>query len=295
MKKVSIMLLLAFAVMGCGSGKAKKAEQSEANVQTAQTASYQFAISNKDGSKFLVESEEGASFEELVFAVSDGKLYRVKLIGRQQRNEENDNGRQNFENFENLQGALFENLDGKILPSDAEEYEAVWGTILLVNQGYLDENELVSFSRPEEIEEPGESTIEALEKQFGRKVMQAQKVISFGDNRQNSFFSVQFENKGNEALGIYMTETADGKRAYMEFPATFESNEDGYALSVWRVDDDGQFIAPAISAVFKQGDSYVFLSDDSGFEGTHTSFIRQTGDRLIADEESSYSRYTAPL
>jgi hypothetical protein len=102
------MLLLAFAVMDYGNGKAKKAEQS-------------------------------ASFEELIFAVSDGKLYRVKLIGRQQRNEENDNGRQNFENFENLQGALFENLDGRILPPDAEEYDAVWGTILLVNQGYLDE------------------------------------------------------------------------------------------------------------------------------------------------------------
>lgn len=302
MKKVSIVLILAIALVSCGGGKTKKTkEQNETNLQFAKAASYQFAISNKDGSKFLILQEHGDEFGEsdffgeLEFAVYNGKIYGVKFIGKQQGNEENDNGRQNFENFENLHGTIFKNSDGKLISPNADEYDAVWEAILLVNQAFLDENKLITFTQPEEPEEASESTIKALEKQFGRKVISTQKVISFGKNGENSFFSVQFENKGNQALGVYMTETADGKRAYIEFPARFEDNDDGYALSVWHVDDDGQFIAPFISAVFKQDDSYIFLTEDTAFESTTTFFIRHSEDKLIIDEESSFNRYTSPM
>lgn len=297
MKKVSIVLICAFALISCrGGGQSKKVEQNETEMSSAKMSAYQFAVSNKDGSKFIViqneELEAATSLDELCFAIYGGKIFHTKHIGEQLRNETNDNGRENFENFDNLQGAIFENLDGKILPPNAEKYDAVWDAVLLVNQGFLDENRLIQFTQPEEIEEGSKATIQALEKQFGRKVISSQRVIYYGEN---SFFSVQFEHKGNQALGIYMTETANGERAYIEFPATFESNKDGYALSVWHVDDDGYFVAPFISAVFMNGDSYVFIVNDRGFEGTQTFFIRQVDNKLVKDEESSYSRYTAPL
>ncbi len=302
-----LLLFPFFALLSCAGGQTKSneqtaeqvTEQSETETESAQPALYQFAISNKVGSKFLVrldeESSEIDSLNELKFAIHNGKIYRVKLIGKQPRDEENDIYRDSYENFDNLRGAIFENLDGKILPPDASEYAAVWETILLVNQSYLDENQLISFTQPEDIEEANESTLKALEKQFGRKVMNAQKVISYGENGQNSFFSAQFENVGNQALGVYMTETADEKRAYIEFPSTFEESEDGYAMSVWHVDDDGQFMPPDISAVFQHGDSYIFLINDLAAESTTTFFIRQSGDKLIVDEESKYSRYTSPF
>ncbi|HOG19834.1 MAG TPA: hypothetical protein PKW37_05280 [Salinivirgaceae bacterium] len=302
-----LLLFPFFALLSCGGGRTNSekstseltAEQNNAETQSARPAIYKFAISNRDGSKFLItqenESGEIDSLNELNFAIHNGKIYRVKYKGIQQRNEEDDNHRENYENFDNLCGTIFDNLEGNMCPPDANEYFAVWETILLVNQSYLDENQLISYTQPEDIEEADESTLKALEKQFGRKVMSAQKVISYGENGQNSFFSVQFENVGNQALGVYMTETADEKRAYIEFPSTFEESEDGYAMSVWHVDDDGQFMPPDISAVFQQDDSYTFLINDLAAESTTTFFIRQSGDKLIVDEESKYSRYTSPF
>ena len=88
-----------------------------------------------------------------------------------------------------------------------------------------------------------------------------------------------------------MTETADD--AYIEFPSTLKAKMD--MLSVWHVDDDGQFMPPDISAVFQHGDSYIFLINDLAAESTTTFFVRQSGDKLIVDEESKYSRYTSPF
>ncbi|HPW67134.1 MAG TPA: hypothetical protein PLY32_05670 [Salinivirgaceae bacterium] len=301
-----LIFLPLFALLSCGGGQTNSKEQtteqttelSEAETQSAQPALYQFAISNKVGSKFLVrleeESSEIDSFNELKFAIHNGKIYRIKLISKQPRDEENDIYRESYENFDNLCGAIFENLDGNILPPDANEYAAVWETILLVNQSFLDENKHLSFRRLEGVGEASENTINALEKQFGRKVMNIQKVIAYGENGQNSFFSVQFENMGDQALGVYMSETADGKRAYAEFPAKIEGNR-GFSLSVWHVDDEGQFMPPDISAVFQHGESYIFLINDLAAESTTTFFIRQSGDKLIVDKESEYSRYTSPF
>lgn len=305
MKKVSIVLILVFVFVSCGGGQTKRNEQkSEAGLAQEATAEglpsgafSEYALSNRDGSKILIiESEKTQNredfYRQLTFAIYNGKSYRVEYAGYKQGNTEEDNGRRAYYNFDNIAGALFRNLDGTMLPPDAEEYDAVLETILLVNQTFLEDNTIIPFTMPEEIEEASATTLKALEKKYGRKVKSAQKVISYGAKGENSFFSVQFENKGNDYLAIYMTETAHGERAYIEFPVTDDSS--GY--SVWRVDDGGEFMPPVISAIFKYGDSYKFLINDYGAEGVNTYFISQIEDNLLADvQEAWYSRYTAPV
>ncbi len=313
MKKnlTTVLLMAALVVVSCSGGKTNENRQQAAlqdttaenrsNVKEQHLNSFSsYAISNRTGSKFLVVGEEDLSertdfFDKLTIAIHNGKSYRVKFSGIQQESEDENNHRHSYFNFDNLHGAIFDNLDGQLLPPDASEYDGVFETILLVNQTFLNENKLIPFTQYE-WEKADENSVKALEEHYKRKVMSAYKAISFDKNERNIFVSAQFENKDDEALGVYMVETSYGQRAFAEFPATIERNEEGYAMSVWQVDDDGTFSAPDITAVFKQRDNYRFLVNEFNAESVNAYFISLYDDKLLPDDPKNWhSRYVAPI
>lgn len=250
-----------------------------------------YAISKKFGNKFIIwkdySSEKTELFEKLQYAIYEGKTYRIKFAGIIKQNTES--AGQSYRDFDNLSGAVFDNLDGHILPLYSKF--GIETTILLVNQEFLDENKLIPFTKDEYSENTYERVVETLKKQYKRKVINTNIIASFNGN---VFAVAQFENKGNQALGVYMFQSADGKCSLADFPATIEKSDDDAAISVWRIEDDGIFASPSIDEIFKEGDNYKFFVVEFNSESTISYFITMKGDKLLIDDKSQMVRYTPP-
>lgn len=295
-------LLLTFASCGGGSGSSTATTDSTevTNAEGLATGGgevkgYYFALSNENGSQFLSKLSPESDYFDMVdktgfaYAIYEGKAYRIEYSGYQEENKEKNNHRDTYFNFDNLCGLLYKNLDGVLPTPDG----AVYGTVMLVNPSFSDENPLVSceyIARDSELADGmnNASLITAEKKKFNRKVKRTRVVLALGEGGQNHFYSVQLENKGDEAMGLYVLETGAGY-AIAEFPATADD------YSTWRVDDEGEFFPPTIIAALKGENGYTFAIDDAGPEGVDTFLMRQSGDKLIkSSDDLQYSRYTAP-
>lgn len=309
--------LLLFAslliVTACSNGNSKSSQQNAAESNTEnqelkkeakETPLFDFGISNTVGSKFLLypsvddemtlEQQKAriSELEKFQYAICNGKVYPIKFSGYQKENEEKTTLRDTPDNFDNMEGLIYENTEGRILPPDADEDECVFESILFVNQAYLDENKLVPFKSFFEKEADNE-TVNLLEKQYKRKILRAEKVATFGENDQNAFISAQFVTKAKDALGAYMVRLENGQNAFLDFPRT--NIEDSF--SVWNVDDEGIFNSPSLVAVFKSEKNYIFVVQKYSPESVNTYFIRFQDNKLIAadDDEDVYYRYIAPI
>lgn len=248
-----------------------------------------YAVSDQYGSMFLVKAGNSEYNESFRYAIYESKVYNIEYHGENAGDEANNKHRDAYYNFYNMPGHLFKNNDEPLLTNPGP-YDAVWSPVFLCNEAFMKENQLVSFK---ETGEAGgfidDSLIATFEEQYGRKLVRAAASFTFGDNDECTLYSIQFDNQGNDALGVYAIATPDGI-SYLDFPATLE---DPY--SVWRVDDGGDFnLRNTPAAIFKTADGYTFMMVDRGPEGYYCYNITVKGGN-VQKGDAFYSGYQAPM
>lgn len=277
MKKYLILFLLTAILVGCGeTSQVKNAEQTN-NVEQQVTAKELlpvYVLSDEFGEKFLLLANFGDnktpqvpdSLNNYKYVLYNGSYYPVTFKGFQLENEEDNTFRETFQNFDNLSGWLFEMQSGKLLENPKDAYDAIWDAPLLVDEPFKTENILYTLSNYKDgrvvSSDLPASLDAAFEKKYGRKILSSWCNAVFGENNEYQFVNVQFENQGNEALGISALVQNDEIVAVIEAPA--EWNE----YSVWRVDDEGYFGGLSIDFVTSKDGVLTIYTADSGAEGT---------------------------
>lgn len=278
MKKYIILSLLAAILIGCGeNSQVKNAEQTNNTEQqvTAKEILPVYVLSDEFGEKFLLladfDDEKTPQVPDSInnykYVLFNGNYHPVTFKGFQLEDKENNTFRETFQNFDNLSGWLFEMQNGKLLENPKDAYDAVWDAPLLVDESFKTENTLYTLSNYKDgdlvTSDLSASLNAAFEKKYGRKILHGWCNAVFGENNEYQFVIVQFENKGNEALGVSALVKNGEIVAVIEAPA--EWNE----YSVWRVDDEGYFFGLNIDFVTSKKGVLTLYTVDSGAEGTN--------------------------
>ncbi len=265
-------------------------------------AASEYGLSDRYGTKFLIMvyfddaiPANAGIWKKFNHVIYGSKVYDVKYAGIQEGDEKKDNGRQIFYNFDNLRGLLFENTGEPIQTKKYKyEHEGITEPVLLCNDNFIKENELVEFHKV--AKEPASSVIKELEQHYQRKIKRSALTFAFGNNDENKFYSVQFEDwkdsTGLYGLGVYALYTKDGI-CYKDDLVMVDTLH--YPGSYWRIDDSGKFYLENMPvAIMKNGNAYSLLMMDKGAEGVYAYTLTQKGDSLINGERDC-SFYQSPI
>lgn len=310
MKKQILFFAAAIALASCGgsSQNSNQSAQSDAKADTIKKESVKaevpaqqksvlpmYTLSNDIGTKFLKASNDKGFHDSLKLysqAIYNGKVYSVKYSGIQEGNEEANNGRDTPNNFDNIKGWIYEMQDGKrLLENPTGEYDAIWSAVLLTDDNFAKTNKILTLKNMKEdritTEEVASDVKEAFAKRYSRKINSIFASAVFGDNSEYQLVNVQFENKGNQALGVSALVANGEIKAVKDYPA--EWNES----SVWRVDDEGEFGGLWLDFATEKDGALNLFTSNSGAEGCYYQNYVIDGDTLRAGNISA-GFYQAP-
>lgn len=260
------------------------------------------AISSEDGRRLLVVSETD---EDDVFAdirpdavttcFYNGQLYPVRYVGKQKESDES-TGRVTTQNFKNLGGYVYELISSRLpLEEDNDVYY-----VLLSDRKFADDFSPVKMEEYVDQDDEGnivyddyatrriEQTRGDLAKRYGRKIKTVEAVSATSDG-EYFVYSVQFENKGTEALGLVALETPDGY-SILEEPAEYDE------ISTWRVDDEGYYAAPHVVEFFRKYNGVrLILLERIGAEGSNFEFYISHEDGKLKRYGRDWYFYFAPI
>ena len=305
-KHLLVISLLALMLFGCGGNNQQQQTTNtevakvEAEVQVAPVPPV-YVLSDQFGTKFLLQ----AVFEENVapevpdnlsrykYIVYNDQFYPVWFKGAQLENKEENNFRDTYYNFDNLSGWLYEMQEGKLLENPENEYDAIWDAALLVDENYKNTTTILDLKNREnrmiKVVALSDDLQKAFENKYGRKIITSCASAVFSDNNSEyQLVNVQFENKGDEALGVTALVENGEIKAVKEFPATYDET------STWRVDDGGEFGGLWADLVVLENGILTFYTSDSGAEGCNYQNYVVKEDSLIKGNVST-SLYQAPL
>ena len=114
----------------------------------------------------------------------------------------------------------------------------------------------------------------AFENKYGRKIITSCASAVFGDNSEYQLVNVQFENKGDDALGVTALVENGEIKAVKEFPATYNET------STWRVDDGGEFYGLWASLIVMEDGTLTIYTSNSGEESCNYQNYVVKGDAL---------------
>ena len=290
-KHLLILSLSALMLFGCGGNNQQQqttntdAAELEAEVQVAPVPPV-YVLSDQFGTKFLLQ----AVFEENVapeapdnlsrykYIVYNDQFYPVLFKGAQLENKEENNFRDTYYNFDNLSGWLYEMQEGKLLENPENEYDAISGAVLLVDENYKNTTTILDLKNREngmtKVVALSDDLQKAFENKYGRKIITSCASAVFGDNSEYQLVNVQFENKGDDALGVTALVENGEIKAVKEFPATYNET------STWRVDDGGEFYGLWASLIVMEDGTLTIYTSNSGEESCNYQNYVVKGDAL---------------
>lgn len=313
MKKSFIFtFLLALALLGCGGSNTNKNNnlsdgQKEADQlglveqeASAKPVPPVFVLSDQYGEKFLIlASFEGnvapevpAKLSQYKYIIFNERFYPVKFKGCQLENQEENTYRDTYSNFDNLSGWLYEMQSGKLLENPEDEYDAIEGAALLVDENYKKTATILELKNREgnyiKMEDVSETVQKAFENKYGRKVHLCFASAIFGEKSKYQLVNAQFETEGTNALGVTALVENGEIKAVKEFPAEYD------AYSTWRVDDEGEFGGLVAVLVVMENGVLTLYTVNGGEEGCNYENYVVKGDSLCEGNVSE-SFYQAPM
>lgn len=304
-KHLLVLSLSALMLFGCdGNNQTQQTsntdpEKVETEVQVAPVLPV-YVLSDQFGTKFLLQADfEGNvapeapdNLNSYKYVIYNEHYYPVLFNGAQLENEEENNFRDAYYNFDNLSGWLYRMQEGKLLENPENEYDAIWGAVLLVDENYKNATTILDLKNREngmtKVVAVSDDVQKAFENKYGRKIVTSCASAVFGENSEYQLVNVQFENKGTDALGVTALVENGEIKAVKEFPATYDET------STWRVDDEGEFYGLWADLVTLENGVLTIYTADSGAEGcNYQSFVIQ-GDSLVNGKVSA-SYYQAPM
>lgn len=305
-KNIIFACILSLSLWGCG-GTSQNANDnpSQGNEETveqemAKTLEPVYVLSDQFGEKFLLQTAfEGnvapATPDDLTrykYIVYNDRYYPVQLKGAQLENEAENNYRDTYYNFDNLSGWLYEMQGGRLLEHPLNEYDAIWGAALLVDENYKNSSTILELKNRKDgsinIVTVSDVLQNKLKEKYGRNILSVCASAVFGDDSEYQLVNVQFENKGTEALGVTALVENGEIKAVKEFPATYDE------MSTWRVDDEGEFNGLWADLVVLENGVLTLYTADNGAEGCNYQNYVVKGDTLCEGNVRT-SLYQAPM
>ena len=304
-KQLLILSLSALMLFGC-DGNNQQQQTSNTNVTEVQAEVEAapvlpvYVLSDQYGTKFLLQTDfEGNvapdapdNLNNYKYVVYNEQYYPVRFKGAQLENEEENNYRDTYYNFDNLSGWLYEMQEGKLLENPENEYDAIWGAVLLVDENYKNTTTILDLKNREngmtKAVAVSDDVQKAFENKYGRKIVTSCASAVFGENNEYQLVNVQFENKGTDALGVTALVENGEIKAVKEFPATYDET------STWRVDDEGEFYGLWADLVTLENGVMTIYTADSGAEGCNYQNYVIKGDSF-SEGYVSTSLYQAPM
>lgn len=304
-KHLLVLSLSALMLFGCGGNNQQQqtsntdAAEIETEVQVAPVSPL-YVLSDQFGTKFLLQADfEGNvapkapdNLSSYKYIVYNDQFYPIRFKGAQLENKEENNFRDIYYNFDNLSGWLYEMQEGKLLENPENEYDAISGAVLLVDENYKNTTTILDLKNREngmtKVVALSDDIQKAFENKYGRKIITSCASAVFGDNSEYQLVNVQFENKVDDALGVTALVENGEIKAVKEFPATYNET------STWRVDDGGEFGGLWADLVVLEKGILTFYMVDSGPEGCYYQNYIVDGDSLIEGNVST-SLYQAPM
>lgn len=307
MKKYNILFsLLLFAFWGCENGN-QNSDQTNVNEeptpvveQQAPPAAMQpvYVLGDKLGERFLLRSyfDEGTtpqphdSLKNYKYIVcGNGKYYPVRFAGCQMGDAEKNNGRDTYVNFDNISGWLYEMENGRLLENPMNEYDAVDGGYLLVDEHFknivkiLDEKNIVDGQlRHVDV---SDDIRKAIENRYGRTIQTIYASSVFGDNSEYQLVNVQFENQGTDALAVVALVENGVIKAVKDFPAQYDE------FSTWREGDEGEFNGFNNDLIVLEDGTLTLYTVNFGEEGSAYQNYVVKGDSLCQGNIQGYFYY----
>ena len=298
-----------FALWGCERGNQNN-NQPAAQEETAQVVEQEalvaaalpvYVLSDQFGTKFLLQArfegnivpETPDELNRYKYIIYNDHYYPVRFKGAQLENEEENNYRDTYYNFDNLSGWVYEMEQGRLLENPENEYDAIWGAALLVDENYKNTTTILDLKNREngmtKVVAVSDDLQKTFENKYGRKIMTICASAVFSDNNNEyQLVNVQFENKGTSALGVTALVENGEIKAVKEFPATYDET------STWRVDDGGEFGGLWADLVASENGVLTLYTADSGAEGCNYQNYVIQGDSLVNGKVSA-SYYQAPM
>ena len=304
-KHLLVLSLSALMLFGCDGNNQQQqtsntnATEVEAEVQVAPVSPV-YVLSDQYGAKFLLQADfEGNvapeapdNLNSYKYVIYNEHYYPVLFNGAQLENEEENNFRDTYYNFDNLSGWLYRMQEGKLLENPENEYDAIWGAVLLVDENYKNATTILDLKNREngmtKVVAVLDDVQKAFENKYGRKIVTSCASAVFGENSEYQLVNVQFENKGTDALGVTALVENGEIKAVKEFPATYDET------STWRVDDEGEFYGLWADLVTLENGVLTIYTADSGAEGCNYQNYVIKGDSF-SEGNVSTSLYQAPM
>ena len=293
-KSIILITFLMFAFWGCESGN-QNTNQPAAQEETTQVVEQEtpvaavlpvYVLSDQYGERFLLQTyfddgetpQPNDSLKNYKYIIYDGKYYTVSFKGVQLGDKEKNSGRDTYYNFDNLSGWLYEMQEGKLLENPENEYDAIWGAALLVDENYKNSSTILDLKNREngmtKVVALSDDLQKAFENKYGRKIMTSCASAVFGDNSEYQLVNVQFENKDDDALGVTALVENGEIKAVKEFPATYNET------STWRVDDGGEFYGLWANLIAMEDGTLTIYTSNSGEESCNYQNYVVKGDAL---------------
>ena len=304
-KHLLVLSLSALMLFGCGGNHQQQqttnteATEVEAEVQVAPVSPV-YVLSDQYGERFLLQTyfddgetpQPNDSLKNYRYIIYDDKYYTVSFKGVQLGDKEKNSGRDTYYNFDNLSGWLYEMQEGKLLENPENEYDAISGAVLLVDENYKNTSTILDLKNREngmtKVVALSDDLQKAFENKYGRTIMTSCASAVFGDNSEYQLVNVQFKNKGDEALGVTAIVENGEIKAVKEFPATYNET------STWRVDDGGEFYGLWANLIAMEDGTLTIYTSNSGEESSNYQNYVIQGDSLVNGEVSA-SFYHAPM
>ena len=305
-KHLLVLSLSALMLFGCG-GNNQQQQTSNTDAAEIKEEVHEapvlpvYVLSDQYGERFLLQTyyddgetpQPNDSLKNYKYIIYDDKYYTVSFKGVQLGDKEKNSGRDTYYNFDNLSGWLYEMQEGKLLENPENEYDAIWNAALLVDENYKNTSTILDLKNREngmtKVVALSDDLQKAFENKYGRKIITSCASAVFSDNNSEyQLVNVQFENKGDEALGVTALVENGEIKAVKEFSATYDET------STWRVDDGGEFGGLWADLVVLENGILTFYTSDSGAEGCNYQNYVVKEDSLIKGNVST-SLYQAPL
>ncbi len=302
-KSIILIALFTLALWGCGNQNTndnKPEDNTQTVEQEAPAVALQpvYVLSDQFGTRFLLQEnfidgdkpQPKVGIENYKYIIYDGKYYPVKFKGVQLGDKEKNSGRDTYYNFDNLSGWVYEMEQGRLLENPENEYDAIWDAALLVDEIYKKSATILELKNRENGMTKIESLSDDLQKSFvdkyGRKIVSGCASAVFGDNSEYQLVNVQFENKGDDALGVSALVENGEIKAVKEFPAKYDE------MSTWRVDDEGEFNGLWAHLVVMENGVLTLYTSNNGEESCNYRNYMVRGNALCEGNiEASYYHF----
>ena len=177
----------------------------------------------------------------------------------------------------------FSLADPTVLPKMFRGYDNPEMVPWVVKDDFTAGHTLLQFSRWKEGEpekKAGKDALSIISRFYGGRTVKASKWIANLECAERSFYAVQFNHKGSDALAAMVCVAEGEVVSSWEFHGQVDPNNPDDNQSIWFVDDEGDFIAhaPEIQCMAATEQGLVLFVRLFGGESVQYIILRETGE-----------------